>query len=261
MPLLAVLGHHPRDQRAHILVHLGVELAEIRGFHLDDLAQQRERAVGGERDSSGERLIKSDAQRVDVGAFVDFLVETLLGGEVARGAHQHAGGGETGGRAAHQSQTEVRDLDQSAIDDEQVGRFDVAVDDALLVGGLQSGGGLQHDASRPGLLDCFFRTQDLMQAAARDVLHDEEVATFILAHRVDLDDVGVVEASGALRLAQESLDIVGVLFQVLTEDLDGDESVEGLLVSPVNDSHAAAAELGDDAVVADTIQHLHPSYC
>ena len=82
------------------------------------------------------------------------------------------------------------------------------------------------------------------------------MATIVLADGVDLDDVRVVEAGRAPRLAQETFDLVRILGQMLAEDLDGDETVEGLLVRLVNDSHAAATELGDNPVMAYTINHL-----
>jgi hypothetical protein len=43
---------------------------------------------------------------------------------------------------------------------------------------------------------------------------------------------------------------------MLTENLDGDESVEGLFVRLVDDSHTAATEFSDDFVMTDTVHHL-----
>jgi len=43
---------------------------------------------------------------------------------------------------------------------------------------------------------------------------------------------------------------------MLAEDFDGDETVEGLLVRLVYDSHTAATELGNNPVMAYTIHHL-----
>ena len=183
------------------------------------------------------------------------LVEALLGRKVAGSAHEHPGGGEAGDATGHQGEAEVGDLDQPAIIDQEIGGFDVAVDDALFVGRAEAGCRLQGDVGDLDRIEGPRRAQDLLQTAARDVLHGKEVATVLLADGVDLDNVRVVEAGRAPRLAQESLDVVRILGQMLAEDLDGDETVEGLLVRLVDDPHAAATELGNYSVMTDTVHH------
>jgi hypothetical protein len=78
---------------------------------------------------------------------IDVLPAHLLRGHVGHGAHDHArlrgaGHGRTCGglpRWAQQlGQTEVENLDAAVAGDEEVLGFEVAVDDALLVGGGQA---------------------------------------------------------------------------------------------------------------------------
>ncbi len=83
------------------------------------------------------------------------------------------------------------------------------------------------------------------------------MAAGVLADGIDLDDVGVVEPAPRSALLAENLSTWrGVLGEVFAEDLEGDEAVERFFVGLVDDAHAAAAELGDDSVVADAIHHL-----
>jgi hypothetical protein len=63
----------------------------------------------------------------------------------------------------------------------------------------------------------------------------------------------MVETCRTPRLAQKSLDVGGILGEVLAEDLDGDETVEGFFVRLVDDAHSAPSKLGNDPVMAQSI--------
>jgi len=251
--LLTVLLDHPGDDRTQPVVHSGVELADVRRLHLDDLFEQGQRAVRLERHGSRHHLEEGDAERVDVGAVIGTLVEALLRRQVAGGAHEHAGGGEPGGGRAHEGQTEVGDLDQAAVSDHEVGWFDVAVDHPLGVGVLEACRRLQDESGGVCRLEPPPGLDHPLDAGALDVLHDEVVVAVLLGDGVDLDDVRVGQGGGAPRLAHETLDVLVVGLEVLAENLDGDEAVERLFVGLVDHAHAAAAELGNDGVVTDSI--------
>ena len=110
-----------------------------------DLAQQLLAVVAREGGLEREQLVERDAERVDVAAVVDddALGERLLGAHVAERAqevagHRHAGVGFDAREA------EVGDPELAALPSiyEQVGRLDVAVEDAVLVGVVEGFGGL-----------------------------------------------------------------------------------------------------------------------
>ena len=94
--------------------------------------------------------------------------------------------------------------------------------------------------------------QEVGARGAVDVLHDDEVAprARIAPRVVDLDDVGVLEAGGRLRLAAEARDEGLVLGQVLGQQLDGHPPLEHLVHREVDRRHPAGAEPALDAVAA-----------
>ena len=87
-------------------------------------------------------------------------------------------------------QAHVEDLDHAGAVDEDVARLDVAVDQPGLVGVLEADGGAgrcsgtaRSDVERAGLFD------DVLQAGAVHVLHDQEVQVVVLVDVVGADDV------------------------------------------------------------------------
>ena len=138
------------------------------------------RRVAAERRPAGQRVVEGAAQAVQVGADIDLVdVAGLLGRDVRRRADEAAFvvdvQGVGGAFAAQPGQAEIDDLDERrgdrgaaaaesrvriqvarrAVGDQQVGRFDVAVDHALFLGVLERAGHLvehgarQSDGQRP----------------------------------------------------------------------------------------------------------------
>ena len=132
----------------------GVLVAEVGGFFQgaeDDLVEADVdldfgggwgEGVGGE--FAGEHLVEDDAEGVDVGAVVDGVGGgALFGGHVLGGAHDRGAvvvfrgpwSVIRGGNDA--SEAEVGDFDLAGLSEEDVFGFDVAVDDAAVVGVLE----------------------------------------------------------------------------------------------------------------------------
>ena len=93
-----------------------------------------------------------------------------------------------------------------------------------------------------------------IQSHAANALHHDVVETLVLAHAEHGNDVGVVQPRGGLRLAAEALQLLGVQQRLLGQHLDGDVPVERLLERLVDNAHAAAADLADDAEIAQPFQ-------
>ena len=68
--------------------------------------------------------------------------------------------------------------------------------------------------------------QEVAQLLAADELHGDEGDAVRFVDAVDDRDVGVLEGGGGLGLAQEALAPVGVLRELLGEDLEGHFAVE-----------------------------------
>jgi hypothetical protein len=75
----------------------------------------------------------------------------------------------------------------------------------------------------------------------------------VLVDVVDGADAGVIELGGRLRLALEPLQGVRVLGQLLRQELERYLAPEARVFRLVDDTHAAAPELGIDAVVRDRL--------
>src|SRR5205807_1851489 len=86
--------------------------------------------------------------------------------------------------------------------------------------------------------------EELAQVGARHPLHDEDgTAVWQDVEIVDGDDVGRLDASQELGLAEEALGR-----SARQAELDRDEPVEGLVAGAKDDSHAAAADLLKEVV-------------
>ena len=110
---------------------------------LGDAAKQRLSIGSVERRTQRQQFIQRHAERVNVGALIDTkrLAQCLLGTHIAEGSQQVTGHRQI--RAALQSgQPEIRHPQPAAMVQQQVGRLDVAVNDAQLVGVLQRFGSL-----------------------------------------------------------------------------------------------------------------------
>src|SRR5262249_46497653 len=96
--------------------------------------------------------------------------------------------------------------------------------------------------------------KNAIQAHPLDVLHDVIVNVLVLADAVYRDDVGVVQARCRLGLALKALLMSGIEEGADRQNLEGDAPSERLLLGLIDDPHAAAADLAQNAIIADPIQ-------
>ena len=77
---------------------------------------------------------------------------------------------------------------------------------------------------------------------------------------MDGENVGVIESGDRLGFALEACHALGVTGQLLWEYLDRDITLESSVMSAIDDSHAAGADLVDDPVApkhaADELGHM-----
>ena len=166
------------------------------------------------------------------------VVTAIVGASVDRRARRP--------RALGLGQTEVEQLDRAARRDLDVGRLEIAVDDALVVRGFEAVGNLPGDLERlvernRALLD------PLRQRRTLDELHDQRA----VLDAVDRGDVRMVEGGEHLRLAREARHARGVLGEVFGDQLDRDLSTELAVGGAIHLAHGAFAEFRGDAVVGD----------
>jgi hypothetical protein len=131
--------------------------------------------------------------------------------------------------------------------EEDVARFEVAVDDPLAVRLVERIGDLTGDVER-----LFDRQRTFVEPLAQrfpvEVLHHQVRRAVSVADVVEGADVRVVQRGDALRLAIEPRLELGIVGQPSRQDLDGDGALEPRVAGLVDLAHAACPERADDLV-------------
>ena len=156
----------------------------------------------------------------------------------------------------------VHDVGLAVLAHHDVGRLEVAVDDALGVGVGHGLADLQQDVQgachRPVVVPFVDELEDLAQVAAAHERHREvDLAVLVDAHLVHRDDSGVVELARDLRLLEEARQLQadagraaprggvedGRLLLVLEHHLHGEGPLEVEVEHAQDRPHAAAGDL------------------
>ena len=253
-----VLFEASEDDVLQLFPDLGADRARRLRDLVDDPVEHRLH-LSGERRLSRQTLVHDGAERVDVGPSVEGVRADLFGGKVRHGPDESARLGQAvlGGRL---SEAEVHDPDPRrpaflARDHDVLG-LDVAVDHVARVAVLERIGDLDGDVENFTEAERS-APEDAAQVRPLDDRHHEKERAVVAADVVDRDDPGMVHLSDDLRLALESLFDLGREFG-RCEDLHGDVAIQHRIAGPIDDSHAAAAELGRDlvAVAEPAAQHV-----
>src|SRR5207253_4579827 len=128
--------------------------------------------------------------------------------------------------------------------DQDVGRLDVAMDQALSMGILQ---GVRYLGEQFGGRARVRRTflQALFQSLSFDKLRDQEADTFVgLTDFVEGHDAGMFQLSDAAGFAQEPAGLFIVRQAADPLDLEGDRALQLRVAGPENVAKGAGPELG-----------------
>jgi hypothetical protein len=147
---------------------------------------------------------------------------------------------------------EVEDDDAAVAREEEVVRLEIAVDDALGVGGGEGVEELAGDGDGVGRLEPAESGQQGRERLAGEELHDDRRPAVGEAGQVeDAHDALVADPVDHAGLGEEALDQVGAVGAVAREHLDGDAAADGRVDAQVDAAHAAGAEERGDPVGAD----------
>ena len=261
VPVLGLLLHRLQADRLQGKRNFGADLAGSSRIFLDNGAGGLQLGLPLKRTLSGEHLVEHHPEREDVGPRVDRPVVSagLLGTHVGKGAGHVAGLGEPVGLQIAR-QPEVGEVGPAFDIDEDVGGFDVAVQDLVLVSVGQRAGDPGDEASHAlevvgtgSQPQARVRIEFAGESAPLDVLGGQEGSPVLLAEVVDGHDRLVFQASRRPRLGLEARARGGTEHQCRREDLQG-HAVPGLLFHREMDgAHAAAADFALETKSSDVL--------
>src|SRR5262249_36331425 len=135
--------------------------------------------------------------------------------------------------------------------EQEVGRLDVAMDDALLVGVVESTSRLEDDL--PGLLgvEGALLIDKFVQIDTFDKLHGEETGAVNLAKLVKSNDIFMLELESGAGLAAKALEHGRLGGHFRRHHLEGNFARVLSIKGAIDSSHAAAGDVGHDFIFAD----------
>ena len=157
---------------------------------------------------------------------------------------------------------EIGDLDRAVVEQEYVGRLDIAVNDALAMRIIERIEHLRHDADDVRHAEALVGFEIFLELATLDEFHGDEPHAAILAEVVNRNDVGVAEPSGRLRLTAEARDDRGRFLAgelIGTNRLEGDDALDHRVVTFVDHAHRAATDFAPQLVFAEVADLSHAS--
>ena len=148
-------------------------------------------------------------------------------------------------------QAEVHEVRLAVAVDHDVGRLQVAMDDALLVGMVQRVGDLGAQLGRFAAGE-LLAGEPVAQRDAADEVADDVDDVAIAADFVDADDAGVAELGGGAGFAEEFFLFLG-RHAAVPRDFDGHRAVELLVAGLPHAAEAADAEPFDQLEAAQLV--------
>jgi len=138
----------------------------------------------------------------------------------------------------------------STAGDEQVSWFDVAMNNALAVRGVQAIGNFNSPGQQAFGFDRMCRDA-LSQGHAFQVLHGDEAPALMFSDFVDGADVGMVQGRCRPRLSPESLQDLRIARYQVWQKFQRDEAAKLCVLCFVHHAHSTAPQFLQDAVVRD----------
>ncbi len=205
--------------------------------------------IAGIREAAGEHLVQHDADAVEIGRLVQFEPLRLLGRKIIDASHDETGTSHRHRLLRHRARdTEIGKFDDVVLGDENVCRFDVAVQQPLAVRVREAVADLSGVVDGDRLRQFSVGGDHLAERWAVDEFHHDVVRVAFTSDVVGVDDVGMRKTGGGfgflIEAAHEFL-IGGVL---LAQDFDGDAPPQQRVGSAIHGRHTALSELAIEAV-------------
>ena len=144
---LGLFGHRALENILNLLRDSIFLLDDGHRLLVDDVIENGGRRVSWKRPAAGEKLVENTPRREDIGSSVELLTPDLLRRHVVNRSYHHAAFRDLVA-PFHTSDPEIHDLDLPVVQTAKVGRLDVAMDNTVLVGEVESATKLDDDIER-----------------------------------------------------------------------------------------------------------------
>ncbi len=187
---------------------------------MDVFVDDREGRVGIERWLPGDEFVKDNPQGVNIAGCRGGQPLALLRRHVSRGADQRAGSGEL--RLAEDvGDAKIGQHDAAILGEKHIGRLDIAVKNALLMGVIQRRGRLLDNMqsfekwkSALGRLDALFERTTV------DEFHHHVITIILNVKVIHLNDVGVAQRGDGFGLTLKTSEKILPFGQMTIEHLN-----------------------------------------
>jgi hypothetical protein len=224
MPMNRILGQQASEEGLDSGRQIAPELCGgLRVLGKDSAGIGRSRGES-EGQPAGQQLVEDNSQRPEIGSMVHGVTLELFGRHVGHGTDDGPFPREPG-PVGLEGDPEIDDLDLPRGGEDEVGRLDVPVDDAVSVGVSEAGSRLRGPGESRVEIHESPRDLRLEGLALAEPHRDEEVALVVLCGLVDRADVGMIERRGGTGLLEEALpaDLIPAIGQ---EELERYETLE-----------------------------------
>jgi hypothetical protein len=202
------------------------------------------------RQLAGHHLVEDTAEEVNVRPGVAFgaLARALERRVIDRALALDAG---LGFIALHGRQSEVDQLGDAGIRDQNIGSLDIAVSHTTCERVLEPARHPKHE--RHGLFgrDPGAQLHEIAQVHSLDVFHDHEVPILLLSHVDHLNDIGVTQPHAGLGLLVKPVDSVGKGGKPLAQDLDRQGRLRRHVLAAVDSGESSLRQVEEYLGVAE----------
>ncbi len=200
--------------------------------------------MGGECLAAGEDFVKDQAQGIDIATDGGFALAELFGGHVGG----CAGGGVIGVAVDAAADAEIGNANLTPAVKHDVGGLEIAVEDALVMGGGEAGAQLAGDLDRLVARQAADAAEQGGEVFTVDEFHGDKLLALHLADVEDPADVGMGDLARKADLVVKTLKPGGIVFEGFGQEFQGDGLVEREVVGAVDLAHSPRAEEADNAV-------------
>ena len=267
VPQERLLGQAQADDLVEAVRQPRHEAAGRRGRVVQDRGHDRELPLAAERPLPGRHLVEDDSEREEVAPVIHPALLDLLRRHVGRGPDDAPGPGQTGVlrplpersllversllARSQLGDPEIEDFDAPVAGHHDVARLQIAVDDAPRMRRLQRLGQGERQGKQAIEGDRTAGGEQVGHRLPLDHLQDEEMQALGFLHRVDGDDVRMVERGDRPGLALEALQVARIQGPVRREDLESHPALETLVLGEEDLAHSSASKPPDHPVVGE----------